>query len=318
MSDINVLFSSVGRRVELVKSFRKAKEKLNIGGKLIGIDMDKTAPAFYFLDKNYIVQGVLETGFIDEVIRICNLENIHLIIPTIDTELLIYSKYKSKIESNTNAKVMISDYSTISIIRDKIKTANYFLQFGIDVPRVLTEIDIEKKNFEYPLFIKPLDGSSSIDNYKIHNEIELNFFTYYINKPIIQEFISGKEYCVDVFCDFNGQVISVTPKLRLGYRAGEITKGIIEKDLDIIEMAKKIARNLPFIGEFNFDCIKTDRKIYLIEINGRFAGGSPMSFYAGSNSPLNLYKLLQGEQLTYSEDYSDGLLCLRFDDCIYL
>ena len=40
LKKINILFSSAGRRVELINSFREAKEKLGIEGKLVGVDLD--------------------------------------------------------------------------------------------------------------------------------------------------------------------------------------------------------------------------------------------------------------------------------------
>ncbi|WP_279145524.1 ATP-grasp domain-containing protein [Photobacterium carnosum] len=318
MKEINVLFSSVGRRVELVKSFYNAKKELGISGKLVGVDLDKSAPAFQFLDKKYIVSKVLSETFIDEIIAICNKENISLIVPTIDTELIVYSLHKNRIEEETSAKIMISSFDTIKIIRDKIKMAEFFSNKKINVPQTITEESIINKDIIYPLFIKPLDGSSSVNNFIINNERELLFFKDYIKKPLIQSFISGDEYCVDVFCDFDNNVLSVTPKKRLSHRGGEITKGLIVKDRDIIKLAKDIANILPFVGEFNFDCMKNGDKLTLIEINGRFAGGSPMSFYAGSNSPKKLYKILLGDKLFYDENYSDGMLALRFDDCIYI
>ena len=43
-----------------------------------------------------------------------------------------------------------------------------------------------------------------------------------------------------------------------------------------------------------------------------------MSIKAGANSPLNLYRLLNNEKLSYSEDYMDNLVSLRFDSAIFL
>ncbi|MDV5105534.1 hypothetical protein R2R32_02510 [Clostridium perfringens] len=45
MQEINILFSSVGRRVELVNAFREASRNLNIKSNLIGIDIDELAPS---------------------------------------------------------------------------------------------------------------------------------------------------------------------------------------------------------------------------------------------------------------------------------
>ena len=72
------------------------------------------------------------------------------------------------------------------------------------------------------------------------------------------------------------------------------------------------------MGEINFDCIRTYNGINIIEINGRFAGGAPISFKAGANSPKNLYKILLGEQLEYNEEFKDGFTALRFDTAIFI
>ena len=144
------------------------------------------------------------------------------------------------------------------------------------------------------------------------------FFKDYVPNPMIQEFADGQEYCVDVFSDFNSKIITTVPKLRLAHRSGEITKSKIVIDKENIELSKRLVKVLKPKGEINFDCIKTKDSIKIIEINGRFAGGAPISFKAGANSPKNLYKLLLGETLKYNENYTDGMIALRFDDAIFL
>lgn len=318
MREVNVLFSSVGRRVELVNSFREASRELNIKSKLVGIDMDELAPALRFVDVQYKVPRLDNDEFIPRILDICKKENISLIIPTLDTELLLYASNKEYIEKETGAKVMVSSEEVISIIRNKIKTYEFLKENGFNVPKLITNKEIEGKDYNLPLFIKPLDGSSSINNFKINNEKELNFFRDYVPNPIIQEFALGQEYCVDVFSDFDGNIITVVPKVRLAHRGGEITKARVVKDREIIELGKKLVEVLKPSGEINFDCIRTKNGISIIEINGRFAGGSPISFKAGANTPKKLYKLLLDEKLSYNEDYEDGFIALRFDDAVYI
>lgn len=45
---MNILFTSVGRRVELVQQFHEAAEKLKVDLKVIGVDISETAPALFF------------------------------------------------------------------------------------------------------------------------------------------------------------------------------------------------------------------------------------------------------------------------------
>lgn len=318
MKEINILFSSVGRRVELVKAFRDASKELDVKSKLVGVDMDELAPALRFVDSMYKVPRLNSEDFIPTIIDICKKEKINLIVPTLDTELLLYAQNKKIIEEKSGAKVMVSDEKVISIIRNKVKTYEFLRENGFNVPKLITEIEIKNNDYEFPLFIKPLDGSSSINNFKINNEKELKFFKEYVPNPMIQEFVAGQEYCVDVFSDFEGNAITVVPKARLAHRGGEITKAKVIKDRELIEIGKKIVDILKPVGEINFDCIKTDNGISIIEINGRFAGGSPISFKAGANSPKNLYKYLLGEKLNYNQNYEDGFIALRFDDAVFL
>lgn len=316
--ELNVLFSSVGRRVELVKAFREASNELKIKSKLIGVDMDELAPALNFVDKKYKVPKLSSEEFIPQIIEICKKENVAIIIPTLDTELSLYSKNKELIQNECGAKVMVSDENVISIIRNKVKTYEFLKENNFSVPKLIKEKDVQDKEYKFPLFIKPLDGSSSINNFKINNERELEFFKEYVSNPMIQEFSEGQEYCVDVFCDFKGNVITVVPKIRIAHRGGEITKAKIVKDRELIEIGKKLANLLKPCGEINFDCIKTENGVDIIEINGRFAGGSPISFKSGANSPKKIYQLLMNEELQYNENFEDGFIALRFDDAVYI
>ena len=316
--ELNVLFSSVGRRVELVKAFREASNELKVKSKLIGVDMDELAPALNFVDKKYKVPKLSSEEFIPQIIEICKKENVAIIIPTLDTELLLYSKNKELIQNECGAKVMVSDENVISTIRNKVKTYEFLKENDFRVPKLIKEKEILDKEYEFPLFIKPLEGSSSINNFKINNEKELGFFKDYVSNPMIQEFSEGQEYCVDVFCDFKGNVITVVPKIRIAHRGGEITKAKVVKDRELIEIGKKLANTLKPCGEINFDCIKTENGVDIIEINGRFAGGSPISFKSGANSPKKIYQLLMNEELQYNENFEDGFIALRFDDAVYI
>ena len=318
MNSINILILSAGRRVELVKCFKEAAKLANIDSKIITADISNTAPATYFGDKNYIIPRIGQEGYIQSVIDICKKENIKLVVPTIDTELLIMAENKETIEKESEAKVLISSKTVIEICRNKINTNRFFKENGFGVPREITLEDIKSKNYKFPLFIKPFNGSSSISTFKVNNEKELNFFIEYVNNPIIQEFVEGKEYTIDVFVDFNGNLITIVPRLRLATRSGEIAKGKIVKDRDIIEEVKKVINKLEPIGHITIQCMKSNKEIKFIEINPRFGGGAPMSIKAGANSPFNLYKLLKGEKLEYNEDYMDNMLALRFDDSIFL
>ena len=315
---INILILSAGRRVELVERFKQARNRLGIEGNIVAVDISKTAPAIHFADKYYIIPKISDEVYIDSLIDICNKEAIDLIVPTIDTELLKLAENKETIEHKTNSKLLLSDIDVIKICCDKNNTQLFFEENNFGAPRQIGQEQLEQGDYSFPLFIKPKNGSSSVNAFKINNKFELDFFINYINEPIVQNFVEGKEYSVDVFCDFEERPITIVPRIRLATRGGEIAKGKIVKDKEIISDIKRLIAALKPIGHITVQCMKTENGIEYIEINPRFGGGAPMSIDAGADSCENLYRLLGGEVLDYNEDYLENTIFVRFDNSIML
>lgn len=319
METYNILILSIGRRVELVTCFRNAAKRLEINSLIVGGDCQATAPALYFTDIFHILPPIFSKNYIDSIIDICNQNNIALIIPTIDTELMLLAKNKKHIESMTNAKVLVSDERIISICRDKVNTQRFLETNGFKVPRMYTETELNGlMELSHPLFIKPRDGSSSINTFRVNSVEELNMFRRYIKDAIVQDYIEGEEYTVDAFLDFDSNIITIVPRLRIATRSGEISKGKIVKDGEIIAGVKRLLTVLRPIGHITIQCMRTQKGLEFIEINPRFGGGAPMSIISGADSCENLFRLLKGEKLEYNEDYRDQLLFLRFDNSICL
>ena len=317
---INVLILSAGRRVELINCFKNARDRLGIKGNIVAADCSELAPALYFADIKEIVPRISEgVKYIDSIIDICKRADISLIVPTIDTELRLLSENKGRIEKETSAKVLVSDESVINVCRDKKNTQRFLEEHGFKVPHMLTDEELDdSENLKFPLFIKPLDGSSSINAFKVNDQEELATYRKLIDKPIVQEFMEGTEYTIDAFLDFDGKLITLVPRIRIATRSGEIAKGVITRDQEIMKDVTRLMQELKPIGHITVQCMKTKRGIEYIEINPRFGGGAPMSIMAGADSCENLYRLLSGEKLTYNENFRDNLTFLRFDQSIML
>ena len=229
---MRILFTGVGRRIELLEAFRNAALVLNKDLKIYGADMAGTAPALAYCDFTRKVVAMKDPGYIDDLLSICVNDHIDLLIPTIDTDLLILSENKDKFE-RIGTKVMISAPDKIRICRDKNNTSQFFVDCGLHAPMPVN--DWKEYKSGYPAFIKPKDGSSSINAFKVENEEELEVYSAQIEDYIVQPFVSGHEYTVDIFCDWDGKPISIVPRERLQVRAGEVLKTRIDLDPLMIE-----------------------------------------------------------------------------------
>ncbi|MCR4738985.1 MAG: ATP-grasp domain-containing protein [Lachnospiraceae bacterium] len=315
---INILILSAGRRVELVKCFKDARDRLGIEGSVVCADASDLAPALFFADEKVIVPRIDSGKYIEAVIEICRQKHISLIVPTIDTELLILADNKDRIEEKTGAAVLISDLSVIKICRNKINTQNFLLENGFKVPRLYTMEEIRDKKENYPLFIKPVDGSSSIDTYRADNREMLENILPLIKSPMIQDYMEGEEYTVDVFLDMDSNIITLVPRIRIAVRSGEIAKGKVVRDEEIAADVRRLMEALKPVGHITVQLRKTKRGIEYIEINPRFGGGAPMSIMAGADSCENLYRLLRGESLSFKDDHRTDVIFLRYDSSIML
>lgn len=318
MKDINILVLSAGRRVELIQCFKKAAQKLSLNSNIVAADCSDTAPALYFADRTYMLPRIHEPNYIRAIIDACNKEHIALVIPTIDTDLLLLAENKEYIEKNTSAKVLISDKRVVNICRDKKNTQKFLEENDFLVPKMYENEEIDGSNLHFPLFIKPKSGSSSINAFKVKNMNELMLYRNIVEQPIIQDYIEGDEFTVDVFLDFESNIITIVPRLRIATRGGEISKGRIVRNREIINDVSRLMNVLKPIGHITVQLMKTKRGIEYIEINPRFGGGAPMSIQSGADSCENLYRLLMGEKLDYNENYKDNLLFIRFDSSICL
>lgn len=313
---MKILFTSAGRRVELIELFRSAANRLNQKVLLYGADMDVSAPALAFCDGKVQVPRIKSEDYLPVLKKFCKENEIDLLIPTIDTDLLLLAQNREMFE-NEHTRVLISAPEKIALCRDKRYTADYFHSVGLQSPSPVD--DVKQYVGGFPAFIKPKDGSASKNAHRVDNPEELLIYAEQTPDYIIQPFVSGTEYTVDIFCDFDGNPIYITPRIRLAVRAGEVLKTEIRQDESIIAEMMQMLKDYRPCGPLTVQLIKDAATgvNWYIEINPRFGGGAPLSMKAGADSAEALLRLLAGESVSYrAHAAEDGAVFCRFDQSI--
>ncbi len=319
--EFNILFTSAGRRVSIVQLFQKTLTELGLKGKVGTTDIKKNAPATFIADFREQVPLVTDKHYIETLKGICNHYEIKLVIPLIDTELPVLAAHREDF-TKMGVNLLVSSPEVIDIAFDKRKTFRFLKRIGVATPNILNPEEILNDPFaSYPFLIKPYDGSSSIGVMKINDHKELAFFKDYIPNAIVQEYVTGEEYTLDVLVDFQGNVRSLVPRLRIETRAGEISKGVTVKNQTIITAGKKVVESLPgAVGCITVQCFLTKYgDIKFIEINPRFGGGYPLSAAAGANFPRWIIEMTLGKDpIIAIDEWQDGLMMLRYDEAIFV
>lgn len=315
---MNILICSAGRRVKLVKYFHTELSK--IGGKVIAVDCDYSAPALQFAHHSEVVPRISDLNYVNHLKTLCRKYNIQGLLSLIDPELSILSSHKNEFEAE-NVKLIISNKDVINICFDKYLTYRFLLEHSL--PAIQTYIrkedvifDIDQKRIDYPLVMKPRMGSASIGMTLIHSKEELDALWKDNAELIIQPFINENEYGIDCYIDLiNFEVIHIFGKRKIKMRAGETDKSIAVHDHQLFELIEKLVRILKPIGPIDIDCFKTNNGYIISEINPRFGGGYPHAHEMGQNFVKNIIRNVSGiANDSNIGKYSSGSVMIKFDD----
>jgi carbamoyl-phosphate synthase large subunit len=310
----NILITSAGRRVSLVRAFQKELKDFFSEALVFTSDANPLySAACHIADKAFVVPSISDSSYIPILLQICVDNNIGLVVPTIDTELQLLAENTEKFE-NKGVKIIVSSSDFIIKCRDKRLTNLLFESINIPIPA-----RIDPQNPVFPIFVKPYNGSLSkgillIDSpEKLRKELRMNdelMFMEYLN-PIEYE-----EYTVDMYFGKDNKLKCLVPRRRIEIRGGEISKGITQKNevYDFLKEAMSYIKGAIGCLTVQVFLHKVNKKVIGIEINPRFGGGFPLSYLAGANYPKYLIEeYILDKGINYTEDWETNLMMLRYD-----
>lgn len=293
---INVLVTSAGSAIGcgIIKSLKQSYIKTRI----IGVNSHMYGAGLYRSDSCYVVPLAKDESYIDTIIDICKQESVDLVMVGLDYELRILSQNKERIESETKAKVIVSDERTINIADDKWETYKFLRDNGFPYINTCKEADLDEflGIAKFPLIVKPNIGDSSIGCTITENETELGIAlslgvqqrsdTWNSGRThfIIQEYLgtNDDEFTTTTVC-FDGVchgVITMNREMRFG---GHTTKAVIQEYPEINAQIEEIVTRLNPNGPCNFQSRVINGIPYIFEINSRFSGTTATCAMVGFN-----------------------------------
>jgi carbamoyl-phosphate synthase large subunit len=319
MTNFNVLFTSVGRRVELLRCMRAAYKSLGLSGRIVAVDIDPLAPALREADAFYIVPRLDRPDYISKLHAILQREQIAAVFPLIDPDIPVLADHRQVLETGTTRLAVVPSEAA-KIVSDKRLTNDFFKRLGLPIARSWMPDELTGDLPPFPLFIKPRFGSASVQTFRLENKEQLEFFAEYVKLPIIQECLAGPEITNDVVCDLEGKVLSVVSRERIRVRSGEVIVGKTVYDPNISENCVKIAEALPAIGPITVQCMMHEGSPRFTEINARFGGGMPAGIAAGADSLVWLLASMAGIPIDVPplRSYRANMYFSRFEETSYL
>ncbi len=314
---MNLLITAIGKRVQLIEHLKRS---FNI----IGVDSGDLVPASFFVDKFYKVPRFDEEDYIESLICICERESANILIPLYEREFSLLIHNRALFEEK-GILLLLSPSKVINTFNSKLEAYNFFISNDIMTPRTYTKEEIRAtiigeayNEIKYPLIVKPENGMGSQNVFIATCKQELEFFINYVERPIIQEFVKGIEYTIDVLCNLDGEPISIIPRERIEVRSGEVSKTKAVKDMKIIKAVMHICSRTKFIGPITVQCIVSEDEISFIEINPRFGGGVPLAFECGVDYGKYIKMMAEHSKITPIIGEFEEKTMLRFDEAVFI
>lgn len=321
---VAVLFTCIGRRVSLLRSFQEAARCLGLHASFYGTDISPWSPALQQCDGAFLVEPTTHPRYVDQLLSIVRRRDVSLVVPTVDLDLAVLARHQEQFQ-RLGCRVLVSDPDVIDTCQDKRRTFGFLRKNGFDTPltrSVRTALAAERRGeLTWPCFLKRWDGSAGRDNALVHNTGEMRFFARRIPNALCQEFLEGTEYTCDAYVDFEKKVRCIVPRRRIEVRSGEVSKAQVVKHPQIMAQARRLVELLgagPGVITLQLFVTKEGR-IRFTEVNPRFGGGAPLSIRAGADFPKwILQELTGGRPCIGFDDFTDGLVMLRYDAEVWL
>ena len=311
--NINILLTAAGSPVfiPICKSLKSNKNLIDRGLKIHTCDMNPEAIGLKIADSHFIVPPGNSPYFISKVLSYCKENDIDLLIPAADEELLPLSKNIDKF-LDIGCKVLVSDKTVLKSIQNKSYLYNtcYNIGMGDYVPEfgVCTSSDSFKSFYSiiskngHKVCVKPAFSHGS-RGFRVFKDLptKSDFFN---KKPdprsityknfleiieqdkesfpplLVMEYLPGEEYSVDCLYS-SGEFYCVTRR-RDVIKEGICSSGTAIKKDDLIEAAKTLYTSLGinYNANIQFRYDKNNQP-KILEINPRVAGTMELCRGAG-------------------------------------
>lgn len=320
VSGINAV-DNPGPGVGVVKSLKEDQE---LQVKVSGLAYDAMEPGIYLdwlMDRSFVMPYPSSSGadYLARLLYIKESAGLDLVIPTLDAELPFYIKNESELAGQGIITYLPSKEQFD--LRSKDRLADVADKIGLAVPptEIITshsELASALDRVGFPAMIKGIFYKA----YRVHSYLEAESAFYKIVNEwgypvLVQKIVQGDEINVIGLGDGTGGSLGTMAIKKLGITdLGKIWTGVTIENEAINKATGRFLDQYGWRGAFEIECIASDNKIYLIEINPRFPAWVYFATGAGINLPARLLRAALKLPFERESSYTPGRLYIRYTD----
>jgi carbamoyl-phosphate synthase large subunit len=289
---MNLLFTCIGKRGYMADYFRP---HLRPGEKIIGTSHTAWTPGFQSCDLGLVVPPIASDEYVPAIVDACKTHEIGGLLSFFDPDVVVLSGHLDELKA-AGVVPMIPAANAARTCFDKWLSFQTLRDAGFSVPN--TTIEVEEAlggGFGFPMIVKPRTGYGSANVFVAHNDAQLESFFSYAPGMLIQEFVDGDAYDVDVLAGLDQRVLHVVAWRKYLSRLGETEHAVTVEDRELVDIGRRLAETVGLVGPMDVDLFRTgDGAVHVIELNLRFGGGYPVSHLAGADFPAMIVEIFRG------------------------
>src|SRR5579885_366380 len=313
---MRVLFINKVDRTEIAKLLRASMRRRRPKAELIGTDVSAASPMRFVCDHFEVVEESSEREFENWLLQIVDNYDVSGVFAASNFDLPALARLTKPLEGK-GVRVLCPSKEILGLVTNKNRYPMFCKSIGLSSPKIFRLESGERP--EFPCVVKPAYGQGSESTYTVKSNMELSLALSRIFEPIVQEFVGGTHYTVDLFGDEAGIPICVVPRVRVRIKYSCSTVSRVDLNEEIIEAANLIGQQLRISGPYNIQMIRNAQGcIFIHDINPRLASGSVLSTAAGAPFARWICDLLiDGYIATRRYSIRDGLEMFRYQAQFY-
>lgn len=300
----NLLLTFSGRKSYV----RDALARSPRAGALVCADADPDAPirarAPHFAHVPRLAEPVRYLGALEQL---CKAHAIDALLPLNDADVCLLTSERERFAA-AGSRVLGAPAETTAVLCDKLRAAAWLAERGFRTPETWLARDpaaprrgarIAKERFG--------QGSQGFQLLEAGAEPAA-----LAPSLVVQPFLDGRHFDLDVLRAPDGRVVSVVPKEKLESAGGTASKTRSLADPRLIDLGVALGEAVGHVGVIDVDVIACGDTLYVLEINPRLGGCFPFACLFCPELPDALLAIARGESpAPFLGAFRAGVLAFR-------
>ncbi|MEU8349124.1 ATP-grasp domain-containing protein [Streptomyces sp. NPDC048845] len=288
--------------------FDLARSLQQLGCRVIAADCDPYAAGLLLPDATgCLTPSATSPEYRAGMLRLCATTRPDAVLSTVERELPQLLGLRRQL-ADLGVTTWLPDQAAIRACGDKARFAEVLQRSGVPAPRTVLPHELDQAP-DGPLVVKPRCGQGAKDVHVCRTREQARVLCELIPAPIVQEYVSGREFTADCLVDRAGRA-SVILRYRLLVKGG---LAVVSRTFTDPEAQECVRAALTATGATGACCVQgfirqdSPTRVVITEANARPAGGFTTSVAAGADYVKQLLRGLFRQEidhgrLTYKPD----------------